>query len=140
MNPIRRPYALLGTTALSLAALTATAGPAEAAQTNISCPSAQWYAGDIDCRMTHNGPGTRWYEGEWVAVHITAGGAWANGYDPHPEHRYQVSIGNGGPAIYSAVTSGGTGVGLSVGSVPVTNQVTAAIGISPRVLVVTRTR
>ncbi|MFE2270758.1 hypothetical protein ACFXB4_16125 [Streptomyces lavendulae] len=125
---------------LTLGALAFSITPAAAAQQNNRCPDAQWYQGDLDCRMTHNGPGSRWYEGEWVAVHITADGAWANGYDPHPEHRYQVAVGNGGSTLYSGVSNGGTGVGLSVGKVAVTSKVTGAIGISPRVLTVTRTR
>lgn len=52
MNPARRLYALFGATALTLPALTATAGPVEAARTNVSRPSAPWYAGDIDCGRT----------------------------------------------------------------------------------------
>ncbi|MGW3565131.1 hypothetical protein ACWDSL_14765 [Streptomyces sp. NPDC000941] len=136
-----RPATALTAAALLAAGITLAAAPtAAAAQTDVSCPSAQWYADDIDCRMTHNGPSSRWYEGEWVAVHITRNGtAWANGYDPHAGHYYSVLLSNGSTSMYSEAKYGGTGVGVSVGTVSVTSQVKAALGVrNGNIITVTR--
>ncbi|MFF2040947.1 hypothetical protein ACFVVX_11000 [Kitasatospora sp. NPDC058170] len=72
---------------------------------------------DSSCRMYYNA--SKWYQGDWVAVHISVTGeAWANGYSNKTNKSYQVRVrAANGEERYSEWKSGGTGVGVSAGPV-----------------------
>ncbi|MFI9329430.1 hypothetical protein ACIGZJ_18020 [Kitasatospora sp. NPDC052868] len=72
---------------------------------------------DSSCKMYFNA--SKWYQGDWVAVHVSRDGyAWANGYSDKTNKSYQVRVrAANGEQLYSEWKVGGTGVGVSAGPV-----------------------
>lgn len=82
--------------------------------TNARCPEEVWAGGDVQCTISYTG--SKWYSGDWVALHY--GGVdknlWVNGYTPNNVD-YKVTVTNACCQKSSPWARGGTGVGLSVG-------------------------
>ncbi|TYC66569.1 hypothetical protein EH183_42015 [Streptomyces sp. CB01881] len=104
--------------AVIVAALGAIAAPASAAGASSTtydreCPAEVYRGGDDLCWMTHTA--SKWYNGDWVALHIkTDGQIWVNGYTPNNVD-YRVWVTNGSSHVFSVWKRGGTGVGASAG-------------------------
>ncbi|WP_438319720.1 hypothetical protein ACSHWO_37410 (plasmid) [Streptomyces sp. HUAS TT3] len=100
-------------------ATTATASVRGATGYNvIECPLSVWQGGDDLCMMAYTG--SKWYTGDWVALHYTGGykSAWANGYTP-VNVDFNITVTSAGSWAFSPWKRGGTGVGASAGPVGV---------------------
>lgn len=120
----KRLVGALAATLMALAAVSLGAGTTASASqmsasaltgaSNQRCPDEVWSGGDTACRISYTG--SRWYNGDWVAVHWRSEGqAWVNGYTPKNVD-YRVAIQDDYDTIWSNWARGGTGTGLSVGT------------------------
>lgn len=105
--------------ALAMLALPLT-GRATASTTGIQgaeaqpCPQEVWVGGDLSCTISYTG--SKWYSGDWVALHATADNLWVNGYTPNNVD-FKVRVVNAVGYHDSPWARGGTGNGLSVGGI-----------------------
>lgn len=104
--------------AVSLGAIPATAAPTSpqagiTSANSARCPDEVWQGGDSNCHISFTG--SKWYSGDWVALHTKSNGdIWANGYTPKNVD-YKIGVANSFGPIWSPWQRGGTGVGQAIG-------------------------